>query len=427
MKLKLFTATSLACAVAVGGMSSSAMAASDEYKLGLVSFLSGAASGPFGIPAKNAADLVIEAINAGTLPAPTQGKGIDGRQIKQIYVDEAGGATKQTSEYRNLVQRDGVDSVVGYISSGDCLAIPAVAEKLKTLTVLFDCGTPRVFEEADYKYVFRTHATASMDNIAAARYVHETVADMSSVSGINQNYSWGHDSWRDFTETLKVLREGDLDITTKQFPKLFAGQYGAEISALMVNPSNVIHSSFWGGDTDAFVLQAAARGLLEDNQVLFTAGETALYDLSDHLPEGAIIGARGPFGPFAPESELNTWFKTEFSNRYGVLPTFPAYHMAQAIIGLKLAHDKAGVGASTEKVIEAFEFLEYEGPGGTVTMNRGKGHQAVLETAYGRLTKKDGKPSFTDVRRYAADCVNPPEGVKALDWITSGMPGAVCD
>ena len=34
-------------------------------KIGVVTFLSGAAAGPFGIPAKNAADLIVEAINAG--------------------------------------------------------------------------------------------------------------------------------------------------------------------------------------------------------------------------------------------------------------------------------------------------------------------------------------------------------------------------
>ena len=56
--------------------------------------------------------------------------------------------------------RQNVDIVIGYISSGDCLAIAPVAEELKKLTILFDCGTPRIFEDASYKYVFRTGPTA---------------------------------------------------------------------------------------------------------------------------------------------------------------------------------------------------------------------------------------------------------------------------
>ena len=42
-------------------------------------------------------------------------------------------------------------------------AAAPVAEELKTFTILFDCGTPRIFEDGSYKYVFRTSATATMD------------------------------------------------------------------------------------------------------------------------------------------------------------------------------------------------------------------------------------------------------------------------
>jgi len=404
--------------------------AADEYKLGLVTFLSGGAAGPFGVPAKNAADLTLEALNNGQLPAPYNQSGINGQTITPIYIDEAGGATKQASEYRNLVERRGVNAVIGYISSGDCLAVPAVAEQLKTLTVLFDCGTPRVFEEQSYKYVFRTSPTATMDNVAAARYIQETIGDLDSVSGINQNYSFGHDSWSDFSGSLKHLKSG-TEITTEQFPKIYAGQYGAEISALMVNPARVIHSSFWGGDMEAFLLQGSARGLFEDQTVLLTTGESAMYRLSEQIPEGAILGGRGPFGIFAPDNELNRWFRKTYTARFGTPPTYPAYKMVQAILGLKLATEKAAANVqgqpTTENVVAAFENLEYEGPGGTVSMTLGNGHQASMEMVYGRYTQKDGAPAVTQVRRYAAACVNPPNGVTGVDWIGMGMPGAKCN
>lgn len=404
--------------------------AAEDYKLGLVTFLSGGAAGPFGVPAKNAADLTLDAINKGQLPAPYNNLGINGRTVAPVYVDEAGGATKQASEYRTLVERRGVDAVIGYISSGDCLAVPAVAEQLKTLTVLFDCGTPRVFEERDYKYVFRTGPTATMDNIAAARYIQETVGDLQSVSGINQNYSFGHDSWIDFSGSLKHFKSG-VEVTTEQFPKIYAGQYGAEISALMVNPANVIHSSFWGGDMEAFLLQGSARGLFEEQTVLLTTGESAMYRLSEQIPEGAILGGRGPFGIFAPDNELNRWFRQAYTARFGTPPTYPAYKMVQAILGLKLATEKAAAKVqgqpATDDVVAAFEHLEYEGPGGSVKMNLGNGHQASMEMVYGRYVLMDGQPTVTQVRRYPATCVNPPYGVTGVDWIGMGMPGAQCN
>jgi len=60
--------------------------------------------------------------------------------------------------------------------------------------------------------------------------------------------------------------------------------------------------------------------------------------------------------------------------------------MAQAILGVKAAWEKAqaangGKRPSTEQVAAALEQLTYEGPGGTVKMSLGKGHQAVMETS----------------------------------------------
>src|SRR3954468_13659908 len=142
-------------------------------RIGFVTFLSGPAAGPFGVPAKQAAEAIVESLNAGKAPAPYNTKGFGGTPVELVVVDEAGGASKQVTEFRNLVERSNVDFVIGYISSGDCLAVAPVAEELKKLTVFFDCGTPRIFEENSYKYLFRTDAHAAMDNVAAALYVNE--------------------------------------------------------------------------------------------------------------------------------------------------------------------------------------------------------------------------------------------------------------
>ncbi|HEX5845955.1 MAG TPA: hypothetical protein VFY53_06700, partial [Rhodoplanes sp.] len=58
--------------------------------------LSGAAAGPFGVPARNAGELLIEALNAGMVPPPYDKKGINGAPVETVIVDEAGGTTKQS-------------------------------------------------------------------------------------------------------------------------------------------------------------------------------------------------------------------------------------------------------------------------------------------------------------------------------------------
>jgi branched-chain amino acid transport system substrate-binding protein len=92
-----------AALVATTLVSGAALAQEKSFKIGIVTFLSGPAAGPFGVPARNAADLVVEQLNAGKGPAPYATKGFGGQAIETVIVDEAGGTTKQVTEYRNLV------------------------------------------------------------------------------------------------------------------------------------------------------------------------------------------------------------------------------------------------------------------------------------------------------------------------------------
>jgi branched-chain amino acid transport system substrate-binding protein len=54
-------------------------------------------------------------------------------------------------------------------------------------------------------------------------------------------------------------------------------------------------------------------------------------------------------------------------------------------------------------------------------MALGKGHQAVMDTAYGTTKLVGGKMTLVNVKHYAADKVNPPEGIKSSDWIKNGF------
>ena len=309
-------------------------------KIGFVTFLTGPAAAPFGIPDHNAAELLVDQLNAGKVPAPYNRIGLGGAKIEPKFLDEAGSATDVVTQFRNLVERDHVDVVVGYVSSGNCLAVTPVAEELKQLTVLDICGTPRIFEEKPRHYVFRVNPHATMDNVSTAKYALRKFKDISVYSGINQNYAWGQDSWRDFRLAMKDL-DPKATVDKELFPKLFAGEYGAEISTLLTSNAQFIHSSFYDGDLEAFIYQAGARGLPQRIPLVLTTGESSLWRLGPKLADGAIIGARGPHTFFAHDSELNTWFHKAYVDRFNEQPIYPAYDFAQSLFGLKTAWEKA--------------------------------------------------------------------------------------
>ncbi|MGH8629470.1 MAG: ABC transporter substrate-binding protein [Burkholderiales bacterium] len=399
--------------------------AQDRIRIGVITFLSGPAAGPFGVPAKHAADLMAEALNKGGVISGYATRGFGGREIELVYVDEAGGPTKVVTEYRNLVSRQNVDLVIGVISSGDCLAVAPVAEELRKFTVLFDCSTNRIFEEATYKYVFRTTTMATQENVAAARYIAENYPNLRTFSGINPNYAWGQDAWTDFTEAMKIIKP-QAQISTNVTPKLGAGQYSTEISALSGSAAEIIQNSLWGGDLEAYILQAAPRGLLAKMPNIMITGETVIERLGEQLPDGTILGARGPNGPFAPPTALNSWFRKAYQERNKMTPVYASYHMATAFLGVKAAWEKAQAASgaqqpSIDQVISAFEYLKFESVAGTVDMSLGKGHQAVQPVPYGTVKKVGDKVTLINIKYYPPEQISPPDGIKSIDWIRSGF------
>lgn len=409
------------------GIAAPAFAQQKPLKIGFVTFLSGPGAATFGKPSQNSAEALVEALNAGKAPAPYNKPGFGGTPLELVVIDEAGASTKQVTEYRNLIEKQEVDFVIGYISSANCLAVAPVAEELKRLTIFFDCGSPRLFEEAAYKYVFRTRATMVMDAVGAARYLTETRPDFKTVAGINQNYAFGQDSWRDFESALKVLKP-DAQVVNAQMPKLFSGQYGAEITALVQSGAEVIHSSFWGSDLDSFLTQAGPRGLLKKTQLVLVAAEPHLDRLAGLLPDGTILGARGPVGVFAPDLPITRWFKETYKAKVGIDPVYVAYSPALAILGLKTAYEKAqakkGAAPTQEEIIAAFEGITFESPAGPVQMARAKGHQAIQGTVYGTTKTVNGKITLVNIKHYAAEKVQPPDGATSVEWIKGGMKPA---
>jgi branched-chain amino acid transport system substrate-binding protein len=419
-------------AVAIGTAPSAYGQTPAPVKIAVPVFLSGPAVGPFGQPSRNAAELVIEAINNGTLPAPYNSKGLGGSPIDAKIVDEAGSPAVVVTEFRNLVQRDRMDVIVGYVSSASCLAVAPIAEQLKVLTVIYACGTSRLFEDNSYKYVFRVSPHTTSDNIAAARYVLRKFPDLESYSGINQNYSWGQDAWTDFSEAMKILSPS-TKIQKQLFTKLFAGEYGAEITALLLAGSKVVHSSFWDGDLESFLMQSSVRELPKTSTMVYTVGEQIIYRDAPRIPDGTLIGSRGPNGLLAPDNALNNWFFQAYQMRFNSRPEFPAYHMYQSLLGLKAAWDavteeKHGARPSPEEVARKFKYLEFETASGNIKMALGKGHQGIEDMPFGtyHYNRDKKQPELLDVVQYKADCVNPPDQTAATAWIGQGMPGAKC-
>ena len=426
MKLATLSKAAAACvtAAALFALSTGLARAQDkpaELKIGITTFLSGAAS-VFGVPGKAAAEILIDDINAAG--------GIGGVKVSATYIDEGIGGDKMLSEYRRLVQEQGVKTMLSAISSGNCNIVAPVAEDLKVLNVMWDCGTEKVLEAKRYKYVVRTQANATTEMVATVLYLMKTKPNFSTIAVVNQDYAWGRDSWEIFLNTLKAFKP-DVKVVAEMFPKLGASDFSTEISRLQALKPDVILSTSWGGDLDTFVRQGSQRGLFAQGSLMvLPLAESSLERLGAALPEGVIIGARGEHYWLHPETKddpKHKDFVAKFKAKTNAYPIYPTYHMAQALIGLKTGYENAikanaGKWPTTEQVAEAMRKMEFKAYGRVVKMrDDGQG----LEDQLLGLTKRVPQYPFAVMDKMMlvpADMVTTPVGQNSPEWVKTIKP-----
>lgn len=391
-----------------------------ELKIGITTFLSGPAS-VFGVPAKAAAELLIEDINA-------KG-GIAGVKINASFIDEGLGADQMLTEYRRLVQDQGVKTMLSAISSGNCNVVAPVAEDLKVLNIMWDCGTEKVLEDKKFRYVVRTQANATTEMVATVIYLLKTNPDFKTIAVVNQDYAWGRDSWEIFRNALLALKP-DVKVVGEFFPKFGAADFSTEVSRLSALKPDVILSTAWGGDLDTFARQAAQRGLFKQSKFVLPLAESSLERLGATLPDGVIVGARGDHYFLHPETKDDANHKAfiqKFKAKTDAYPIYSVYHMAQALYGLKAGYELAmktngGKWPSTEEVADAMHTIEFKGYGRSVKMRAdGQG----LEDQLLGVTKKIAKypfPVIDQIMIIPALGVTTPVGQKSPDWVKTIKP-----
>jgi branched-chain amino acid transport system substrate-binding protein len=392
-----------------------------ELKIGITTFMSGPAS-VFGVPAKAAAEILIDDLNA-------QG-GIGGVKVSATFIDEGAGADKLLSEYRRLVQEQGVKTMLSAISSGNCNTVAPVAEDLKVLNIMWDCGTEKVLEAKRYKYVVRTHGNATTEMVATVLYLMKTRPDFKTIAVVNQDYAWGRDSWEIFLGALKALKP-DVKVLAELFPKLGAPDFSTEISRLQALKPDVILSTSWGGDLDTFVRQASQRGLLTSGAtIVLPLAESSLERLGTALPEGVIVGGRGDHYFLHPETKddaKHKEFVAKFKAKTGAYPIYPTYHMAQALAGLKAGYEKAiktggGKWPGPEQVAEAIRSSDFKGYGREIHMREdGQGLEAQLLGT----TKRVPQYPFDVMDKMMivpAELVTTPVGQISTEWVKTIQP-----
>ena len=363
--------------------------AQKPIKVGFPMILSGPGA-LFGTPALKGAEMFVEEINA-------RG-GVLGRKLELLARDTKGKPDEAVRVSRELILKDGVDFLVGTLTSAEGPAVSVVAKENK---IVFIAPIPKTDQltakENLHPYVFRVAANTTMEGRSAAEIIAK--GPVKRIATISPDYAYGQDVTRAFVEHLKKIAP-QMEIVDQQWPKLGEADYTPFINAQLAKKPDAAFSSLWGGHFVNFAKQAKPLGYFDALKYnFFDAGEGGCQETT------SAMGADYPFGiwgntydafywPDAPPAHkafiarLSKFLKSEYPSSWSIQGYIGMQFLAEAI-------KKAG-STKSDAVAKALLGLSVDTPAGKLTI-REKDHQANRGQLYGKTTR-DPKYPFAILR-----------------------------
>jgi branched-chain amino acid transport system substrate-binding protein len=348
-------------------------------------------------PYRKGWELALEQVNAAG--------GVNGRKLEIISRDDGANPGDAVRVAEELVSREKVDVLAGGFLSHIGLALTDFAKQRKVFFLASEPLTDKIVWQNGNRYTFRLRSSTYMQT---AMLVPEAAkANKKRWAIVYPNYEYGQSAAATFKEQLKKLQP-DVEFVGEQAPPLGKVDAGAVAQALADLKPDGIFNVLFGADLAKFVREGNTRGLFKDRTVLgLLTGEPEYLDpLKDESPEGWIVTGYPWYGIDLPDHKTFLDAYRKKYNDYPRLGSIVGYSMVTALAaGLK----KAG-STDTEKLITAFEGLEFPSPFGTASF-RAIDHQSTMGVFVGKTAIKDGKGVMVDYRYEDGAKFQPPDSV----------------
>jgi branched-chain amino acid transport system substrate-binding protein len=339
-------------------------------------------SGPltiYGVELQNGFELGIDYATDGTME-------VAGRPIEILVRDNASDPDVAASQARELIEREGVEILVGTVSSGVTVQLQSIAADFDVILLAGPAASPAITGENFDPNTFRVCRNSFHDFLAFANYAEENLG--TNFIQLAADYEFGRAS----AEAAEAVLSG----AGIEFPEetIFAPQDTTDFTPFL---QQVIESEAdavivsWAGDSTVTLFQQ-----LDELNVAQSVPVVAAFNSNE------IIAAQDPstIGTVSwmiyhysfPDNEINDWLVENHRERYNDVPdlfTECGFASAQAIVEAVEASEGE---TFPEDLIPALEGLEFEGPKGTYIIRPGD-HQALVPMYIAELVSLDD-PDF---------------------------------
>jgi branched-chain amino acid transport system substrate-binding protein len=313
--------------------------AADNIKIGFVTTLSGPA-GIIGKHMKDAADLALAML----------GGKIGGKPAEIVYADDQFKPDVGRQVTDELLKRDKVDFLTGYIWSNVLLASYQPAIRSGTILISANAGPHQIAGSQCAPNFFSASWQNDQTPEAMGKFMQDQ--NMSDVYLIAPDYAAGRDMMTGFKRYFKN------GIAAETYTKFGQSDYQVEISKIRDAHPKAVFAFLPGGMGIQFVKQYAQAGLRETVPLYsaFTVDETTLSAI------GEAASGNYEVGFWAPDLDAprNKVFVAAFREKYG---NYPSYYAAQSFDAITMIDNavKAVNGDVTnrEGMIAALEKADF--------------------------------------------------------------------
>ncbi|MDV4164329.1 ABC transporter substrate-binding protein [Rhizobium leguminosarum] len=386
----LFISTAiLSLSVAVSGLPEIALAADGTIKLGLVAPMSGP-NARYGAFSMHGAELAVKDIN--------DAGGIDGMKIELLNADSEGTPVEGVSAARRLIDQDGVDFIIGDVSSSVTLAIQPVAEDAEVLLLNAASSNPKITYQAGvggFKWTYRNYPTDENRALIVAKYAAEQ-RGFTKFAVLSVDSDYGRSA---ITFTKKYLPDFKGEILSEDYYKEGEVDFRSVLAKIRDNGAQAI-IMYGLADTTPIIARQMIELGIAGKVALIGNGEFNTEKTIKSAPsalEGAVEAAAWLPQFDSPESKA---FVEKFTAAYNEAPNNHAYVHWDTVNLLATAIKQAG-SADKVKVRDALSKIKYKSPVGEVTFD--DHNQARLPMIL--LQIENGKPSIKGA--YTADIQYP--------------------
>src|SRR3990172_4463636 len=296
---------------------------------------------------------------------------LDDCTIQIFFRDDASTPDTTATVARELIDVQGVDILVGTVSSGATATLQGIAAESMIPLIVAPAAANDITGVNFNEYTFRTSRNNYQDAINECAYL---VKQYSTFVQIAPDYAFGQGSAASFRDACGL--GGAEFLADDIFAPLDTTDFTPYMEQVLDSGAEAYIVTWAGGGFVPLMQAATDLGVTDAMALGATFIDNVLMPLWYQNAVGSTNGILYHWS--APDNAANDFLVTEQKARYGTMPDlFAADGMNAAIMlveGLKATNGDASAAA----LMAAFEGMTFEGPKGTVYI-RPEDHVAIQD------------------------------------------------